>query len=315
MIVTLTPNPSVDRTIEVDGLRRGEVHRATGSRVDPGGKGVNVSRALAAGGHPTVAVVPSGGAEGAQLAALLAPEGVPVVQVPIRGATRSNITILEPDGTVTKVNEAGPELSGPEVESLERAVVDLAPRTSWVVCSGSLPLGVPERLYADLVVRLRQAGTKVAVDTSGPAFTAAVAERPDLVKPNHEELAELVGEPLPTLGAVLRAAQRLRARGIGTVLVSLGADGALLVSPDAVLHGRATVATLRSNVGAGDSMLAGFLAGGPEPKTALLHAVAYGAAAVSLPGSVVPRPDDLQLDAVHITDAIDLDLPLGGNHS
>lgn len=315
MIVTVTPNPSVDRTIEVTGLERGEVQRATGSRVDPGGKGVNVSRALAAGGHPTVAVVPSGGAEGAQLAALLAPQAVPVVQVPVHGAIRSNIALVEPDGTVTKVNETGPVLEPSEVAALEQAVVGLASRASWVVCSGSLPGGVPDDFYASLVHKVRAAGARVAVDASGTAFAAAVREAPDLVKPNHEELAELVGRELPTLGAVVAAAQDLLAAGVGAVLVSLGADGALLVTGDAVLLGRAEVDVLRSNVGAGDSLLAGFLAGGGEPKTALIHAVAYGAAAVSLPGSVVPSPDDLQLDAVIVTDVIDHDRPLGANAS
>ena len=111
MIVTLTPNPSLDRTVEIDELRRGEVHRATGGRVDPGGKGVNVSRALAACDTATIAVLPSGGPEGAQLAALLAPFGVQTVQVPIGGTVRSNITVAEPDGTTTKLNEAGPELT------------------------------------------------------------------------------------------------------------------------------------------------------------------------------------------------------------
>jgi 1-phosphofructokinase len=104
VIVTVTPNPSVDRTVEIDELRRGEVIRALGGRLDPGGKGVNVSRALAAGDVATVAVIPSGGLEGDQLAALLAPFGVQVVRVPIAGVVRSNITVVEPDGTTTKLN-------------------------------------------------------------------------------------------------------------------------------------------------------------------------------------------------------------------
>ena len=107
MIVTLTPNPSVDRTIEIARLQRGEVHRATGGRLDPGGKGVNVSRALAANGHPTVAVLPSGGTEGSRLGGLLAPEGVAVLPVPIVGSVRSNVTVVEADGTTTKLNEIG----------------------------------------------------------------------------------------------------------------------------------------------------------------------------------------------------------------
>ena len=155
MIVTLTPNPSLDRTVEIDELRRGEVQRATGGRVDPGGKGVNVSRALAANDIATVAVLPSGGPEGAQLAALLAPFGVQTVPVPIGGTVRSNITVAEPDGTTTKLNEAGPELSADEAAAVERTVVELGTRASWVVGAGSLPRGLGVDFYARLTTALR----------------------------------------------------------------------------------------------------------------------------------------------------------------
>ncbi|MGW2564568.1 PfkB family carbohydrate kinase, partial [Streptomyces sp. NPDC001514] len=102
MILTVTPNPSLDRTYEIPGLERGEVLRATGERMDPGGKGVNVSRAVAAAGHRTVAVMPLGGAPGALVAELLAGQGIEVTPVPVAGATRSNIALAEPDGTLTK---------------------------------------------------------------------------------------------------------------------------------------------------------------------------------------------------------------------
>ena len=237
MIVTLTPNPSLDRTVEIDELRRGEVHRATGGRVDPGGKGVNVSRALAACDTATIAVLPSGGPEGAQLAALLAPFGVQTVQVPIGGTVRSNITVAEPDGTTTKLNEAGPELTADEAAAVARTVVDLAPRASWVVGAGSLPRGLGVDFYARLVTALRDSHTQVCIDASGPPLAAAVDAGPDLIKPNAEELAELVGRPLARLADVVDAAAEIRKRGVGTVLVSLGGDGALLVSADEVLHG------------------------------------------------------------------------------
>jgi len=310
VIVTVTPNPSVDRTIEIDLLRRGEVHRATGGRVDPGGKGVNVSRALAANGHPTVAVQPSGGAEGSRLAALLAPEGVAVLPVPIAGSVRSNVTVVEPDGTTTKFNEAGPTLSADEVDALARAAVSAASRASWVVGSGSLPLGAPADFYAGLARRLRTTSARVAIDTSGRPLAEAVAAAPDLLKPNAEELAELTSAHLGTLADVVKAAQGLRDRGVGAVLVSLGADGALLVEGDAVLHAHAAVDLVRSTVGAGDATLAGFLAGGAHGAGALRTAVAYGAGAVRLPGSAMPQPGDLNLDAVVVDTEPDLDRPL-----
>jgi 1-phosphofructokinase len=310
MIVTLTPNPSLDRTIEIPELRRGEVHRATGGRVDPGGKGVNVSRALAAGDTATIAVLPSGGPEGAQLAALLAPFGVQTVQVPISGTVRSNITVAEPDGTTTKLNEAGPELTADEAAAVERTVVELAARASWVVGSGSLPRGLGVDYYARLVAALRDCDTRVCIDASGAPLAAAVDAGPDLIKPNAEELAELVGRPLPRLADVVDAAVEVRKRGVATVLVSLGGDGALLVSADEVLHGWAPPVRVRSTVGAGDATLAGYLAGGGRGRSALVTAIAYGTAAVQQPGSVMPRPGDLDPDAVVVTDSPDLDRAL-----
>jgi 1-phosphofructokinase len=310
MIVTLTANPSVDRTIEVDALARGAVLRARASRVDPGGKGVNVSRALAANGRKTCAVLPAGGWEGDQLAALLAPEDVPVALVPVGGAIRANVSVVEPDGTVTKLNEPGPTLSEAELEAVSAVTVATAAGAGWVAASGSLPPGAPVDFYARLTARLGAASVRVAVDTSGPPLAAALPARPDLVKPNREELAEATGLPVTTLGEAAAAADQLRRRGARTVLASLGADGALLVDDAGAVHGAAAVPRPRSAVGAGDAMLAGFLAGGGSGPDALAEALAWGAAATSLPGSRMPRPDDLDPSAVRISTRIDPDRPL-----
>ncbi len=304
MIVTLTPNPSIDRAMTIDALHRGEVHRATSSRVDPGGKGVNVSRALAAQHSDTVAVLPSGGPEGHLMDELLDEARVPRRSVPVAGALRMNISVLEPDGTTTKLNEPGPQLSDVEVDALLQEALDAACTATWVVGCGSLPPGAPTDLYAQLVTRVRERGVKVAVDGSGAPMAAAVAARPSLIKPNHEELAELVGRELPTLGDVLAAARDLVADGIEVVAVSLGGDGAVLVTADEVVHARATISAPLSTVGAGDCMLAGLLHGlssGLAPADALAGAVAWGAAAVTLPGSRVPTPADLEGIPVEVT--------------
>ena len=310
MIVTLTPNPSVDRTIEVEVLHRGAVLRARSSRVDPGGKGVNVSRALAANGRKTRAVLPGGGWEGEQLAALLAPADVPVVVVPVAEPVRANVSVVEPDGTVTKLNELGPRLSPEEVEALTAATVGAAADAEWLACTGSLPPGAPIDFYASVVERLGAASVKVAVDSSGAPLVAALEAGPDLVKPNREELAEATGLPVATLGDVVAAAEQLRARGARTVLASLGADGAVLVEAGRATYGHARVERPRSAVGAGDAMLAGFLAGGGSGPQALAEALAWGAAAASLPGSRMPTPDDLDHAAVSLADRIDPDRPL-----
>jgi 1-phosphofructokinase family hexose kinase len=300
MIVTLTPNPSVDRTVQIPRLLRGEVLRATGGRVDPGGKGVNVARALLANGREALAVLPTGGREGDQLADLLAKEGVRAVGVPIRGTVRANITVAEPDGTVTKLNEPGPALPPDEVARLLSETVDAAVRAggSWVVGCGSLSPGTPDDLYARLARLARDRGLQVAIDTSGTPLAAVIDERPDLVKPNAEELAELSGGPLSTLGDVADAAGGLLARGVGAVLVSLGPHGALLVTPRGAALAQPPPVRVASTVGAGDATLAGFLAartrGQPsDDASALAEAVAWGTAAVALPGTRMPTPEDL----------------------
>ncbi|WP_031510168.1 1-phosphofructokinase [Streptomyces megasporus] len=310
MILTVTPNPSLDRTYELPALDRGAVLRARADRVDPGGKGVNVSRAVAAAGRRTVAVVPLGGPEGALLARLLTDHGIEAVGVPVAGSTRVNITLVEPDGTLTKVNAAGPEVTGAEAEALLEAVRSRSADADWIACCGSLPRGLRPRWYAELVRRAHRAGARIALDTSGVALTAALEERPDVVKPNAAELAEAVGRPLATVGDAVKAAEELRERGARAVLASLGADGQLLVDDTGTHFGRAPVGVVRSNVGAGDASLAGFLAAGGSGPAALAAAVAHGAAAVQLPGSAMPTPTDLDPTAVTTTADIPSDRAL-----
>ncbi|NBM18864.1 1-phosphofructokinase [Streptomyces sp. GC420] len=310
MILTVTPNPSLDRTYEVPSLERGEVLRATGDRMDPGGKGVNVSRAVAAAGHRTLAVMPLGGPAGAVLSDLLREEGIEVAGVPVAGPTRSNISVAEPDGTLTKINAPGPELTATEAESLLETVGARSADADWIACCGSLPRGLGPEWYAELVARAHRAGARIALDTSGPSLIAALRERPDVVKPNAEELSEAVGRPLLTVGDAVKAAEELRQLGARTVLASLGADGQLLVDDSGVRYGTAHVAAVRSNVGAGDASLAGFLAAGGSGSAALAAAVAHGAAAVGLPGSAMPVPADLAPSAVTVTSAVPLDREL-----
>lgn len=310
MIVTVTLNPSLDRTIEVGELVRGSMVRGTATRLDAGGKGVNVARALADHQLKARAVLPVGGPDGDRLLDLLARDGIDVVAVPVSAATRSNVSLVEPDGMVTKVNEPGGALLPGEVEALIEAVLTAAGGAQWVVLCGSLPPGVPSDAYARLIHALRT--TSVAVDSSGDALLAALAARPALVKPNREELAEIAGREIHTLGDVLSAAEFMRDAGAGAVLASLGPDGALLSEPDGATFGCARVAEPRSTVGAGDAMLAGFLAAGGHGRAALEEALAWGAAAVSLPGSGMPTPSDIRREHVQIATRIEPRQQLSG---
>lgn len=300
MTVTVTPNPSLDRTIEVPELRRGAVLRATGTHLDPGGKGVNVARALTVNGGKAVAVLPCGGPEGQQLSALLAGEGIETVAVPVEAPVRVNVTVAEPDGTVTKLNEPGGKLGAADATALLDAVTARVEPGGWAAGCGSLPPGAPADFYARLVAAVHEGRALVAVDTSGPPLAAAVAAGPDLVKPNAEELGALVGAHLATVGDVVDAAATLRARGCATVLVSLGPDGAVLVDADGAWHATTPPVTVLSTVGAGDAVLAGALAVGGRGRRALVEGVAWGAAAVQLPGTRMPRRHQIARDAVTV---------------
>jgi 1-phosphofructokinase len=304
MIVTLTPNPSVDRTVLLTQLTLGSVNRSQRSWSEPSGKGVNVALALHAHGVATRAIVTAGGPVGVQLRLMLENTALDTAVVEIDGDIRSNISLTQSDGTVTKINEPGPALTVEERRSLEDVVAELLPGASWLVCGGSLPAGLPDEWYAELVTLAHRNGVRVAVDSSGPPLSKSLAAQPDLIKPNLHELAELTGHLPRTLGDVVAAAHEVRSLGARTVLASLGGDGAVLVDADGELWGRAPVAAVVSTVGAGDAMLAGYLSSGQDRRTALGTALQWGAAAVQHEGTLFSA---MELDTpVRITDDIDL---------
>jgi 1-phosphofructokinase len=353
MILTLTANPSLDRTIELSGpVLRGQVQRAVWAGQQPGGKGVNVSRAVADADRDTLAVLPGDlddpvltGLDAIGLAHRSVPTGTPL---------RSNITVTEPDGTTTKINEPGSPLSPQTQNELLDLVAEQAAGASWVVLAGSLPPGVDDDFYARAIERIRELDSPplIAVDTSGAPLAAALMASPDLIKPNAEELAELLNaagllhasglrddsdprdtvEPLDTaelhtIADCLESSPQLTARATSTllnargprprsILATLGAGGAVLAQPDAAWHAQHPPMEVVSTVGAGDSTLAGYLlglTGGREPDAALARAVAYGAAAARLRGTGVPSPADARTDVVTVTSLETSAAPLTGS--
>ena len=312
MILTLTPNPSLDLTYELDALSRGEVQRAASMSVEAGGKGINVSRNLVANGLASRAVAPVGGPSGEQFLSLLEESGIELVRVPVSGAVRMNVSLVEEGGIGTKINAAGPLLSEEELERILDEVDTAARGAEWLAVCGSLPPGAPKDLYAPLVALGRDAGCRVAVDSSGPPLAATLGEGPDLIKPNLEELSELVGRNLATLADILAAAEEVRDRGARAVLVSLGADGAILLDDEGALHADTPPFTPRSTVGAGDALLSGFLAAADDREAGLVEAVAWGAAATRLPGSRGPRPEDLDREAVSLHHELERERQLKG---
>ncbi len=287
MIVTVTANPSVDRTYRIGALKPGTLHRATNVTVEASGKGVNVSRVLAQLGVPTRMVLTAGGPEGRLLSELL--RDLPADIVEVAGHTRINVTVVSGDEP-TKINEPGAPLAAAEAGTLVAAVEKLLPDASWLAVCGSLPPGTDPDLVARLIATGRAQGVPVAVDSSGAALAAAVTARADLVKPNTDELAELSGAASPET-----AARQIQRQTGGTVLATLGGDGALLITPDGGWHAVPPPITPINTTGAGDALLAGYLgADRVHPAERLAYAVAIGTSAclveatAGLPAARVP---------------------------
>ena len=310
MIVTLTPNPSIDRTVTLAGeLQRGAVLRAESVTSQGGGKGVNISRAAVAAGVRTIAVLPAETDDPFVLDLLR--DGIDCRPEKPAGAVRVNLTLTEPDGTTTKVNTPGALVERSDLDRLAAAVTHRARQAGWVVLAGSLPPGAPDGWYADLVGALRDTGASVAVDTSGAPLVALAAgledAAPTLMKPNGEELASLTGGDADAIEAdphaAAEAARVLVDRGVAAVLATLGGTGAVLVTADGAWHATPPPTTVVSTVGAGDSSLFGYLLGdlrGAGPAERLRLAVAYGSAAAGLPGTTIPTPDHLRTELVEV---------------
>jgi 1-phosphofructokinase len=310
-VVTFTANPSLDRTLSLPGaLVRGSVVRLAPSATEPGGKGVNVARALKAAGCDVLCVLPA--ADDDPILGLLRSRGLRLATVPVAAPVRTNYTLAEPDGTTTKLNEPGVVLDEEVRAALVAELCRQAEGAAWVVLSGSLPPGTPPDWYATLVCALRGTGARIAVDTSeAPLQSLLAAGRdaaPDLLKPNGEELAQLTGgaetDIVADVDHAAAAVATLHRRGIRDVLLTLGAHGAVLSTPEGSWRASAPAVTVRSTVGAGDCSLAGYLLAdlaGHSPAERLRAAVAYGAAAVSLPGSAVPTPTQVDGSAVRVT--------------
>ena len=314
MIVTLTPNPSIDRTVTLAGrLRRGAVQRAETVTSQAGGKGVNISRAAMKAEVPTLAVLPADADDPFVLE--LRTAGIPSEAVRPAGSMRVNITISEPDGTTTKLNSPGPTVTTADLAVLAEAVVRRAATADWVVLAGSLPPGAPDEWYADLVATLRRGKARVAVDTSDAPLRSLVERlaqgAPHLMKPNGEELASFTGDDPVAIeadpAAAAAAATSLVTAGVDEVLVTLGPHGAVLVNAVGAWHATPPPTTVVSTVGAGDSSLFGYLLGDLQhlaPDQRLALAVAYGSAAAGLPGTTIPRPSQVHASLVQVREVL-----------
>lgn len=304
MIVTVTLNPSVDRTLTIDSLKRGSVNRVDLAAVDPGGKGVNVSRAVKAFGKDTHALLVCGSFGSRWFGDRLRELNIANNILLVEGVTRNNVTLVEGDGTVTKINEPGFKLTDAILSDVKTALSELDLTNAWVVFAGRLNPGADPQTYANLAQFARDRGAKIAVDASGAELKAALKVNPDLIKPNNLELAELVGRPLITIHDIIDAANEVISGGVASVLCSLGADGALFVSKSGVIHVEPETKVVGVPVGAGDILLATFIAGGANVE-ALPGAVSWSAASVPLEGTAIPTPEQAQSVKVRVNKDLD----------
>ncbi|MGW7384685.1 1-phosphofructokinase family hexose kinase [Streptomyces sp. NPDC054794] len=285
MILTVTLNTALDITYRVRSLRPHATHRVSDVFERPGGKGLNVARVLAALGHRVTVTGFAGGGTGLAVRDGLADlRGVVDALVPVAGATRRTIAVVdELSGDTTQLNEPGPQVAPAEWTAFQDAYGELLRGASAVALCGSLPPGVPVGAYAGLIRTARTAGVPVLLDTSGEPLRRGVAARPDIVKPNAEELAELTGSHEP-----LRATQDARRRGAHAVVASLGAEGLLAHTPEGRWRAAPPARVLGNPTGAGDSAVAGLLSGLvehlPWPER-LARAVALSAATVRAPAA------------------------------
>ncbi len=315
MIVTFTANPCVDVTFDVPTFRINDVNRAESSTRDPAGKGINVSRALARNGVQTVAVFPSDPVNGRWIIDALDLENIESMTTTIGESVRTNVTLVDAAGNVTRVSDVGPTISPDERDALFAQVISaLAVRPAWLVLAGTLPPGLNGDWFVTLANAARDVGVRVAVDSSGDSMRAvAQAGVSDLLKPNHAELEELAERPLPTVDDVVDFARSLLRNDDATALVSLGSHGALAVTLDSALWAGQHGVITHNSVGAGDCALAGFLSadlrctrdeiGGEEGLTErLTTAVAWGAAKVALPATTMPGPQNITPERVVVNE-------------
>lgn len=290
--LTVTFNPAIDQTVTVDRLIVGEVHRARSVRQNAGGKGVNVASCLADWGMPVAAYGLLGSDNAAAFDALFAAKAIEDRFIRIAGATRVNLKLVDVTGT-TDINLDGIAVDAGRAEMVGATICEAAREGDLVVLAGSLPPGCPPDSYVTLVARLRAAGCRVVLDTSGlPLKCALTADvLPDVVKPNRDELAQVLGRPLPDLAALSEATSELHARGVSLVVVSMGEEGALFLSAEGAATARLPIAQVASTVGAGDAMVAGIVAalgeGADLERTARL-ATAFAVAKLGMAGPNLP---------------------------
>ncbi len=298
MITTITLNPSLDRTITVDGLKLGESNRWSSLRYYAGGKGIDVSRAIHEMGGQTVAYGFSGGHEGRMLEILLDEEGVLFSFTPVEQSTRTNFIIGDTKSRQqTIINAAGPRISKKELDRFLEKLRGTSPPPDSIVISGSVPPGVPENIYYSIIEEIKSRKVMAILDTAGPWLAQGIKAKPYLIKPNVHEVEELLNLELSTEEAIIRAALDFVKAGVEVVVISRGKDGIVAATRKSIVRAVPPPVKVRSAIGAGDCTMAGLAlkltAGEPLIEACRLGA-AMGTAAVLTPGTELCHRSDVE---------------------
>ena len=257
MIYTVTLNPALDKTATVENLRLDSVNRISELRVDPGGKGINVSKVVRELGAKTVAIALLGGHTGTMLRNMLAELGIDCKVLEVEGETRTNLKIKDPAlKTNTDINEPGPEVTDEQLRGMLDGLVGEVGGGDIVVLSGSLPRGAAADTYKVWVAALKKTGAKVYLDADGDKLVRGIEAKPDLIKPNEIELGAMMGRTLDADEKIVEAARELIDGGLDRVMVSMGGAGALYVARDVTIKANPVKVPVGSTVGAGDSVVA-----------------------------------------------------------
>lgn len=297
MIKTVTMNPAVDKTVEIDNFRLGAVNRISSIRLDAGGKGINVSKTIKALGGSSLATGILAGRNGDYIKGYLDHLDIDNDFLFIKGETRTNIKVVDKfNNTNTDINEPGSDVSAEELSLMEKKIFSGMDKGSMLVLSGSIPANVPKGIYKEWTERAKKSGIKVLLDSDGELLREGIKAGPYLVKPNISELERLFGRKLGSIDQVVKAAKSLIEAGIEIVAVSLGAEGAVFVNKDKVMHADGLKVQVRSTVGAGDAMVASLalaITNGFSIEKAVTMSVAASAANVATHGTQPPELEDI----------------------
>lgn len=257
MIVTVTMNAAIDKTVELDSFEHGGLNRLKNIVLDAGGKGINVSKTIKELGGETIASGFIGGSSGETIKRVLKELGIQADFVEVDGETRTNTKVVEPNGFVTELNEPGPVISEEKINELTEKLVGYAKEDTLFIFAGSIPKGVPKTIYKELIEKVHEKGAKVFLDADGELFVNSLEAKPDIIKPNRVELEEYTkAEGRLNESDLVRIGTDFLNDGIETVAISLGSQGALFLTKEKKVKCPAVSVKAHSTVGAGDAMVA-----------------------------------------------------------